>query len=86
MADDFSAVEQLSGYLYQFRYALLFYCRKAIDLKFIENLDEVQFSNEGTVEELLQFKHHVKRKGGLSVRSTDFWKTIRVWANLVLSN
>jgi hypothetical protein len=86
MTEDFSAVEQLSGYLYQVRYALLLLLQENERSLVIENLDDVEFLNQGTVQELLQFKHHVKRKGGLSDRSTDLWKTIRIWANRILHN
>ncbi|MGG1314168.1 ABC-three component system protein [Cohnella laeviribosi] len=84
MSDVFSAVEQLAGYFYQVRYSLLLLLQDDEDREMIlEQLDDVEFEKEGTPQELLQFKHHVKRKGGLSDRSTDLWKTIRIWATRV---
>lgn len=87
MTDRFSAVEQLAGYVYQVRYGLLLLLQEEEDREMVlEQLDDVEFGQEGTALELLQFKHHVKRKGGLSDRSSDLWKTIRIWATRVLHN
>lgn len=87
MVDDFSAVEQTSGYIYQVRFALLLLLRDDGNRSLIiENLDDVEFGKNGTPQELIQFKHHVRRKGSLSDRSSDLWKTIRVWAFRILND
>ncbi len=50
----------------------------------VEKLDDVTFHEAPTTpsvaRELLQFKHHVGRKGGLGDSSPDVWNTIRIWA------
>ncbi|HUT13701.1 MAG TPA: ABC-three component system protein [Thermoguttaceae bacterium] len=55
----------------------------------IEKLDDVAFCGDGrdgdSPVKLLQFKHHISRKGGLSDKSEDVWKTIRIWADLALA-
>jgi len=33
--------------------------------------------------ELLQLKHHLSRQGGLTDRSSDIWKTLRIWADAI---
>src|SRR4051812_4645958 len=78
------------GYLYQCRYALLLALHRDDDADLhvaIEKLDDVAFirdSGEGaTPIELLQVKHHLSRLGGLTDRSSDIWKTLRVWAEAV---
>ena len=87
MMDKFSAVEQMAGYMYQVRYCLLLLLQEDDDREMaLEQLDDVEFANDGTALELLQFKHHVKRQGSLSDRSTDLWKTIRVWSTRILRN
>jgi len=80
------------GYLYQFRYALLLALQHEEDPALqmsIEKLDDVVFFRDGVASvngaESFQFKHHVKSTGGLSDKSADIWKTIRIWSELVLS-
>ncbi|MED4354316.1 hypothetical protein P9265_18655 [Schinkia azotoformans] len=84
MTTKFSAGGQSIGYIYQVRYALnLILSEKNIDKDIaIEQLDDVHFSNEGTVEELIQLKHSISKKASLSNSSGEFWKTIRVWSEL----
>jgi len=78
----FSAVDSLTGYLYQVRYALLDALRRAKDdVRFsvsIETLDDIVFESDGQPVELLQAKHHSK-PANLTDTSTDLWKTIRIW-------
>ena len=83
----FDASPSALGYLYQCRYALLLALQHDEDSALqmsIEKLDDVAFLGDGVARtnpaELLQFKHHVKRPGGLSPRVRTFWKTIRVWS------
>lgn len=78
----FSAVDSLTGYLYQVRYALLDALRRVKDdVRFsvsIETLDDIVFESDGQPLELLQAKHHSK-PANLTDTSTDLWKTIRIW-------
>ena len=85
----FDASLSALGYLYQCRYALLLALQhdEDSDLQMsIEKLDDVAFLGDGVAHinpaELLQFKHHIKRQGGLSDKSADIWKTIRIWSEL----
>ncbi len=78
----FSAVDSLTGYLYQVRYALLDSLRRVKDdVRFtvsIETLDDIVFETAGQPIELLQAKHHSK-PANLTDTSSDLWKTIRIW-------
>jgi hypothetical protein len=78
----FSAVDSLTGYLYQVRYALLDALKRVKDdVRFsvsIETLDDIVFESDGQPVELLQAKHHSK-PANLTDTSTDLWKTIRIW-------
>lgn len=83
----FDASASALGYLYQCRYALLLALEKEDDPNLcvsVERLDDVAFHEAPTTpnvaRELLQFKHHVGRRGGLGDSSPDVWKTIRIWA------
>jgi hypothetical protein len=83
----FSASGSAAGYYYQARLALceglrFVYRATGIDLS-IERLDDVAFETAGNAIELLQTKHHTNRKGDLSDKSADLWKTLRVWAEAV---
>lgn len=81
-SSSFSAVDSLTGYLYQVRYALLDALKRAKeDVRFsvsIETLDDIVFETDGQPLELLQTKHHSK-PGNLADSSSDLWKTIRIW-------
>jgi hypothetical protein len=81
----FDASASMLGYLYQVRYGLYLSLKKLIDVeepaKFnvsIEKLDDIGFDEEGAAIELLQTKFH-GTPGNLTNRSSDIWKTIRVW-------
>ena len=80
---DFSAKEPSLGYFYQIKYALLILLTYSKDLDNpkvrIENLDDIEIEDIDTLH-LLQTKLHIKNKANLTDRSTDFWKTIRIWA------
>lgn len=78
------ASEQLVGYLYQVRYALkllLDHDDSNIQIS-IEKFDDVAFEKEGRPEELIQLKHHIKKKGSLTDSSIDLWRTLKVWIDL----
>jgi hypothetical protein len=56
----------------------------------IESLDDISFAkDEGdgllTPIDVRQLKHHLSRQGGLGNRSADIWKTLRVWADAIIS-
>lgn len=80
------AVEQMLGYLYQVRYALFLLLDNDDEQTqiSIEKFDDIAFSNDGDVPEvMLQLKHHTKSYGNLTDASTDIWRTIKVWVDLV---
>lgn len=82
---DHQAVEQMLGYLYQVRYALFLLLDNNDEQSqiSIEKFDDIAFSNDDTPEVMLQLKHHTKSSGNLTDSSTDIWRTIKVWADLV---
>lgn len=88
MSPSFSAAAgpQALGYLYQAQYAL--YALLTADGEesalILEGLDDVELQS-ATATELQQLKHHLstKRQAVLSNRSTDWWKTLRVWGDLL---
>ena len=88
----FDASASMLGYLYQVRYGLYISLKKLLDVDdpdqfnvSIEKLDDIGFDKEGTPTELLQTKFHCKQ-GNLTDRSTDIWKTIRVWVESIKNN
>jgi len=80
----FSAAASATGYLFQFRYALLYALRRMrqeVDFKIcIETLDDVVFEQQGEAPELLQTKHQINRLADLTDTSVDLWKTLRIWS------
>lgn len=79
------AVEPMLGYLYQIRYALFLLLdsddeRSNIS---IEKFDDVSFTEGYNTKDRIQLKHHIKSKGSLSNASSDMWRTIKVWADLI---
>ena len=79
------APEQLLGYLYQVRYALALLLEND-DPDFqisIERFDDIAFSKDGLPKELIQLKHHVRRHGDLTNGSTDLWRTLKVWIDII---
>lgn len=81
----FDATNSLLGYIYQVRYSLLLSLKKMREVDdpddyfvSIETIDDISFEKTGTPVELLQTKYHGK-SGNISNKSTDIWKTIRVW-------
>lgn len=73
----------MAGYLYQCRIALFqgmeMAKKKPNGSISIERFDDVAFENDNVAECLIQAKHHVNG-GDLGDKSTDVWKTIRIWA------
>lgn len=81
----FSANASALGYFYQVRYALLLLLKAdPVQEISLERFDDISFEEEGTPTELIQTKYH-GTPGSLSDRSTDLWKTIRVWSEAVLA-
>lgn len=79
------ASEQMLGYLYQVRYALaLLLGNDNSDFQIsIEKFDDVAFSKDGIPKQLIQLKHHVQRQGNLTDGSTDLWRTLKVWIDVI---
>lgn len=79
------ASEQMLGYLYQVRCALkLLLENDNSDFQIsIEKFDDVAFSQEGVPKQLIQLKHHVQHKGSLTDGSTDLWRTLKVWIDVI---
>lgn len=91
MENKFSAKEQMLGYFYQPLYAL--YKLMQIDIAdepdsfiIIENLDDIEFRSNIDALKLIQTKHHIKSQGSISDRSSDLWKTIRIWAERIVND
>jgi len=72
------------GYLYQIRYAL----HRAIedsDAYYVklESLDDVEVETDSNTK-LFQLKHHYKETN-LTDKSVDFWKSVGIWSEQILS-
>lgn len=85
----FDASASMLGYLYQVRYGLYLSLKKLPEVDdpeqynvSIEKLDDIGFDQDGSPVELLQTKFH-NTLGNLTNRSTDIWKTIRVWVESI---
>lgn len=85
MTTNHSAGAQALGYLYQIWYALyLVLERDELNLAIrVEGLDDIDVLAEGTLQDLLQGKHHLDKKVTLFDRSPDLWSTIRIWSEYV---
>lgn len=82
---DFSAKEPSLGYFYQLRYALFLLLsarQQENPVILIEALDDIEIRNNQQVN-LHQTKYHANSKTNLSDRSSDFWKTLRVWCEQI---
>ena len=76
---------QILGYLYQVRYALALLMQndnQELQIS-IEKFDDVAFSKDGEPLQLIQLKHHINQKGNLTDSSTDLWRTLNVWIDLI---
>lgn len=85
---DFSAKEPSLGYYYQIRYSLYLLLREKVkdnpSIR-LEDLDDIVLDDiDGT--NLYQTKLHINSVANLSERSSDFWKTIRVWSEAILNS
>lgn len=81
MSSTFSAKEPALGYYYQIIRGLVLLLgenRMANPCLSFECLDDIALEDEGKVE-LYQAKLHIT-PAQLTDRSTDFWKTIRIWS------
>lgn len=79
------ASEQMLGYLYQVRYALaslLDHDNPDFQIS-IEKFDDIAFSKDDVPKQLIQVKHHVQQRGNLSDASTDLWRTLKVWIDII---
>lgn len=86
MTGQFSANASALGYYYQARYALHLLLRADSGAEmYLERFDDISFHKSGTPAELLQTKHHKKGAGSLTDKSTDLWKTLRVWIEAMLA-
>ena len=77
--NSFSAGEQGLGYIYQARFALLrlFQLPEASTV-LMEKDDDLDFVDDKGIKTLASLKH--KAEGDrLTVLSTDFWKSVRIW-------
>jgi len=84
----FDASSSFLGYLYQARLALLLTLRKTkrdpgLQVS-IERFDDVSFDEAGTPLERIQTKHHIGKTASLTDRSSDLWRTLRVWSEDIL--
>ena len=85
----FDATPSLLGYLYQLRYGLLVALDKSLEISDIDNctitietIDDLSVEESFISTELIQTKHHIT-KGNLTDKSTDIWRTLRVWCEKV---
>ncbi|HBI36011.1 MAG: hypothetical protein A2015_06180 [Spirochaetes bacterium GWF1_31_7] len=77
--NDFSAKEPSLGYFYQLRYGLLELLKSDMEsVIYIESLDDILLENKDKLS-FFQTKYHKNSTINLTDRSTDFWKTMRVW-------
>ena len=79
------ASEQMLGYLYQVRYALaLLLGNDNSDCQIsIEKFDDVAFGEDDIPIQLIQLKHHIQHQGNLTDASTDMWRTLKVWLDVI---
>jgi len=85
MDTDFSAKAPSLGYYFQIRYGLhLLLNHEGSDESklFFECLDDIEISELDQLN-LYQTKFHIKNNVNLTDRSTDLWKTIRVWSESI---
>lgn len=82
------AVEQMLGYMYQIRHALLMMLRsEEDDIQIcIEKFDDISFSKDNLLDSMIQTKHHIGNSGNLTNASTDLWRTIKSWCDSIADN
>ena len=84
--DKFSAPEQSLGYHYQIRYSLYLLLKEKERTEAyitLENLDDIEIGDIDK-RDLVQTKFHQKKIANLSDKSTDLWKTVRVWSESII--
>jgi len=83
---DHSAGGQLAGYIYQLRRALIELLNANFGCKVeLETLDDVITRRAtGEVLSALQSKHSLEDTS-YTIKSTDIWKTLRVWSHLIIA-
>ncbi len=89
----FDASASALGYFYQCRYALLLALKRVDEpdcCLSIEKLDDVAFHlspvTPAQAAELLQFKHHLSKTGGLGDSSPEIWKSLKIWSEAASQN
>ena len=83
---DFSAKEPALGYHYQILHGLYLLLKQGDNtssLFTLESLDDITIDSIDTLS-LYQTKLHINHSTTLSERSSDLWKTIRVWSEGIL--
>ena len=78
-----NAVEPMLGYLFQIRYALCMLLETEDEqaLISIEKFDDIAYGDTA-----VQLKHHTAETGNLTNSSSDIWRTINVWIDMVKAN
>ena len=86
-SDQFTAAPASLGYYYQSRVALLLLLKSYPNSKIsLESIDDISFENNGTSLELIQTKHKTNCIASLYNASTDLWKTLRIWSNVIIDD
>ncbi len=80
------AVEQMIGYMYQIRYALLLLLKSQEEETqlCIEKFDDIALLKDNTPELLFQTKHHLGKGGNLTNSSADLWRTLNAWCDSIV--
>ena len=85
--DQFTAASASLGYYYQSRVALLLFLKSSPNSKIsLESIDDISFENNDTSLKLIQTKHKTNYNAPLSDASTDLWKTLRIWSNVIIDD
>jgi hypothetical protein len=76
-----SAAPQMLGYMYQAHFALYTLLLETDEeaTVIIEGLDDIELENSQG-KNLQQLKSHIKHGAKLTDRSSDLWKTLRIWS------
>lgn len=82
---DHTAAEQMVGYLYQMRYSLYMLTNEPDDdiQICVENYDDIASAKNNEIKEMVQLKHHAGNQGDLTDSSTDFWRTMKSWCDVI---
>ncbi|MBO2007590.1 ABC-three component system protein [Hymenobacter negativus] len=76
-----SAAPQMLGYMYQAHFALYTLLQETDEeaTVIIEGLDDIELKNTQG-KKLQQLKSHIKKGAKLTDKSSDLWKTLRIWS------